>query len=135
MDNKKSSSTNIFDLTVLSGIQNEQELKKNINIVSLEDQAKLLTDYNAVNIADWTSIPKGDHIRYLRKDGSFRRGGFVLNVWVGTYGTSKDKTCIQLSSSPYYKSTKWNVCIDDIDKIWKKKSNGIIDENKDLLNV
>jgi hypothetical protein len=119
-DGKKSDDTNIFDLTALAGMQNEQEIKKTINTVTMDEQTKMLQNYHDVKNADWETIPQSSHIRYLRKDGSFRRGGFVKNSWIGLYGNSKGKKCLQLSSSPGYKSTMWTICLDDIEKIWQK---------------
>jgi len=117
----KTDTTNMFDLSSIIGIQNEQEIKQASTIVSADEQKKLLQDYEEVDVNKWNDIQPPAHIRYLRKDGAFRRGGFVKNVWVGIYGNTKGKKCIQLSSSIHYKSTKWTVCFEDIDKIWIKK--------------
>lgn len=126
---KKSDDTNIFDLTALVGVQNEQELKKTVNTVTINEQEKMLQNYEEVDSTEWAAIVPSTHVRYLRKDGAFRRGGFVKNSWVGLYGASKGKKCLQLSSAQSYKSTKWTICLDDIDKIWQKKLN-IVDEGE-----
>jgi hypothetical protein len=118
---KKNDDTNIFDLTALVGVQNEQELKKTVNTVTIDEQEKMLQDYEEIPSTDWSTITPSTHVRYLRKDGAFRRGGFVKNSWIGLYGTSKGKKCLQLSSTQSYKSAKWTICFDDIDKIWQKK--------------
>lgn len=136
-DTKKSSSqgqedTNIFDLTALVGIQNEQEMKKNTNIITPEEQQKMLKNYSEVESTEWDTIPISTHIRYLRKDGSFRVGGFVKNSWIGLYGASKGKKCLQLSSSQDYKSNKWSICLNDIEKIWKKNTNDLSEKNSIL---
>ena len=125
-DNKKTKvapdDTNIFDLTALVGIQNEQEVKKKDNTITPEAREKMLQNYSELNNAEWESIPLLKHIRYLRKDGAFRMGGIVKNSFIGLYGTSKGKKCIQLASSPDYKSAKWTICLNDIEKIWQKNN-------------
>lgn len=125
-DNKKTKvapdDANIFDLTALVGIQNEQEVKKKDNTITPEAREKMLQNYSELNNTEWESIPILKHIRYLRKDGAFRMGGIVKNLFIGLYGTSKGKKCIQLASSPDYKSTKWTICLNDIEKIWQKNN-------------
>ena len=113
---------NIFDLSALA-LKNEEEVKKNVAAVITEDeQKKLLMGYEEVPNQKWESLINNIHIRYLRKDGIFRRGGFVKNTWVGLHGNSQGKKCIQLSSNINYNSNKWTICFDDIDKIWQKIS-------------
>lgn len=120
-DKTKKSDVNIFDLSALAGIQNEEEIKKDSTIITPDDQEKLLKDYTEIKKEEWSEIPTNTHIRYLRKDGAFRRGGFVKNSWIGLHGASKDKKCLQLTSNMSYKSSKWTVCLDDLEKIWQKK--------------
>lgn len=134
MDGCKNDDTNIFDLAALAGIQNEQELKKTVNTVTVDEQAKMLQNYDDVDHNEWAAIPPSSHIRYLRKDGAFRRGGFVKNSWVGLYGASKGKKCLQLSSTQSYKSTKWTICLDDIEKIWRKNPNLVATGEKNIIS-
>lgn len=118
-----SNDSNIFDLTALVGIQNEQELKKKTSSVTPEEKERMLSDYSELNKSEWETIPILSHIRYLRKDGAFRTGGFVKNSWIGLYGPSKGKKCLQLAAGQDYKSTKWTICLNDIEKIWQKNNN------------
>ena len=89
---------NIFDLTAIVGIQKEEEIKKKSALITDDEQKALIRDYIEVNKDEWSIIPSNTHIRYLRKDGAFRRGGFIKNSWVGVNGASKDKKCLQLSA-------------------------------------
>ncbi len=114
---------NIFDLTKLVEIQHEEQVKKDALLVSPEDQARMLTGYDEVPRSEWDTIPKDFHVRYLRKDGNFRRGGYVRNTWISASGKRKGSTCIQLAGSSNFKATSWVVCFDDIDKLWKKNAN------------
>lgn len=131
---KKNNDTNIFDLTALVGVQNEQELKKEVNTITIEEQKKMIQNYDEVPSSDWATIPPSTHVRYLRKDGSFRRGGFVKNSWVGLYGKSKGKKCLQLSATKSYKSTKWTICLDDIDKMWQKNISSDENDEKNTIS-
>ena len=117
---------NIFDLTKLVSMENEEELKKTSTEISSGDQDKLLENYVEVPQEDWDKIPKKTHIRYLRKDGNFRRGGFVRANYVSSYGDNKGKKSIQLASNmSYTKAAKWTISLDEIDKIWKKNISDI----------
>lgn len=118
---------NIFDLSKLVGVRNEEQLKQKNNTITIDEQNKLLNGYVEVNTDDWDTIPKNTHVRYLRKDGNFRRGGFIKNMWVDAYSVHKGKKCIQLSASTQYNAAKWVVCHDDLDKIWKR-----IDSEKNI---
>ena len=120
---------NIFDLSALA-IKNEEEVKQPATIISVDDQKKLLVGYEEIAINKWESIPNNYHIRYLRKDGTFRRGGFVKNSWLGLHGKSEGKKCLQLSANLNYNSNKWTICLDEIEKIWQKIAE--IKDNSDI---
>jgi len=107
--------SNIFDLTTLVGTHADQEIKH--NIISADEQKKLLMNYTEVPRDKWTTMPLNSHIRYSRKDGNFRKGGFIKNIWASV---GDEKTCIQLASNLGYKATQWNIYLDDINIIWKK---------------
>lgn len=139
MDRKNTKKENIYDLSKLVIMENEEELKKESTEITSIDQDKLLENYVEVASDGWEKIPKNTHIRYLRKDGNFRRGGFVKASWVSSYGKDKGKKSLQLSSNMSYKSTKWTIVIDDIDKIWKKNisidGSGVPDDYNDMKNM
>ena len=113
---------NIFDLTKLAPIELDHEIQNVSNIITIDEQTKLLQGFVEVPFDDWGTLIYSDYIRYLRKDGTFRKGGYFKNSWIGTYGKNKDKSCIQLSAGSSIKSTTWSICFDDLDKIWKKEN-------------
>lgn len=125
---------NIFDLSKLAPIELDHEIQIASNIITIDEQTKLLNGFVEIPFDDWGKLRHNDFIRYLRKDGTFRKGGYFKNAWVGTYGKNKDKNCIQLSSGSSFKSTNWSICIDDIDKIWKKENEGGSQYNNDNGN-
>lgn len=126
---------NIFDLTKLVSMENEEQIHIEKNIINETDQTKLLKDYIEVDKNDWDKMPKNTHIRYLRNDGLFRKGGFVKNMWINSQGVNQGTKYIQLSSNITYKSQKWTVAINDINKIWKKnKSELLISNNNENLD-
>jgi hypothetical protein len=120
VEKKIETTENIFDLTKLVPHQNEEELKKEVTITSISDRDKLLQNYIEIPREQWESISQMTHMRYLRSDGNFRKGGFVKNIIIGSYGARKGKQCFQLASNASYKSTNWQVCFDDLDKVWKR---------------
>jgi len=131
---------NIYDLSALANVENDIEIKKKEN--SKMDREQLLKGYDEVPQSEWKSLAYGIHIRYLRKDGLFRKGGFVKNTWVGLTGVNKGKNVIQMCNNMSYKAVKWVISLDKLDKIWKKKNNmytmpvdnkGVIDSNKESI--
>jgi hypothetical protein len=121
MEDKKTEpkNENIFDLTKLIPIEKEEEIKKSYSVITESDREKLLAGYTELEESDWCNIAMHSHVRYLRKDGAFRRGGYVKGHWIGTYGPKKGKNCIQMINNlSGYKPTTWNVCVADIAKIW-----------------
>jgi hypothetical protein len=128
---KESKNENIFDLTKLVPIEKEEEIKKSYAIITESDREKLLDGYSEVDESEWGGIGMNAHIRYLRKDGAFRRGGYVKGHWIGTYGPKKGKNCIQMINNlSGYKPAHWNVCVDDITTIWIRE-----DAPKNINNI
>lgn len=125
---------NIFDLTKLVAMEHEEQVQIEKNIINETEQTKLLKDYTEVNKNDWDKIPKNTHIRYLRNDGLFRRGGFVKNMWINSQGINQGTKYIQLSSNITYKSQKWTIAINDINKIWKKNNSELLINNNENLD-
>ena len=126
MNMEKIETDNIFDLTKLIPIENSEELKKESSKIQQLDQNKLLNGYTEVPRADWDKIPKQTHIRYLRKDGNFRKGGYVLTSWIDAYGKNKGKNSLQLANNLSYRATKWSIVLEVIDKIWQKNKSANI---------
>ena len=130
MSIKPDKDENIFDLSKLAQVEIHHEVEQESKKINVDDQAKLLIDYEEIKSEKWDNLVPGDHIRYLRLDGNFRRGGYFKNSWVSDHGHNSGHKCIQLSSSIYnnnysgnYKPNTWIICHKDIEKIWKKKSN------------
>lgn len=118
-DENKKKPENIFDLTKLAPFELDIELKKPSTVIDIDEKNKLLRGFTELPREEWDNLKYNDHIRYLRADGTFRRGGYFKNSWIGTYGKNKDKRCIQLGSSKTTKVTMWSLCHDDLQKIWK----------------
>jgi hypothetical protein len=122
---------NPYDLTRLVPIEKEEEIKKSYSIITESDRDKLLAGYSEVDEIDWGNIDMNAHIRYLRKDGAFRRGGYVKGHWIGTYGPKKGRNCIQMINNlSGYNPKTWNVCVDDITTIWIRE-----DSQKNIGNI
>jgi len=129
---------NIFDLSKL--IPDQKTYQKHESVVySDNDIKKMLEGYVDVPCEKWPILKNRTHIRYKRKDGSFRRGGFILYQWIGT-NELEGKRFIQLSNHPYRSpsSHNWRVSYDDLDCIWKKETNEEIyinDINKQVNTI
>lgn len=63
---------NIFDIT------KGGSKKKVSNKYSKDEVKDLLVGYTSVQPNNWGDLEKGTHIRYIRTNGKFVRGGFVV---------------------------------------------------------
>jgi hypothetical protein len=126
--------TNVYDLSTLANVEKDIEIKK--TETNKIDRDQLLKGYDEVPRVEWDSLTHGDHIRYLRNDGLFRKGGFIKNTWIGLSGVNKGKNIIQLCNNMSYKAIKWTIPFDNLNKIWKKKNNvhSMPSDNKDVIN-
>lgn len=92
--------------------------------LSAKQQKDLLAEYDIVLSEQWPLLKRMDHIRYKRKDGQFRRGGFVIKQWLDINNITDDtagKRMIKLSINPFQPNTMtWDIAYIDIDTIWKK---------------
>jgi hypothetical protein len=109
-------SNNIFDLSRIAGPSNDTETS-----VERVDEEKLLLGYQLLTSNEWKTISIGSSIRYLRKDGSFRKGGIVQGVWVSPDKSGKSIVKIDLSAGYNKYQNNWSITSDKIEKIWIKK--------------
>lgn len=91
-----------------------------------ENIRSLLIGYAEVSPSQWKDIPIVSHIRYVKKDGTFVRGGFVIN---------NDNGVMQLANNlnkqaPGY--TTWFASHTSLSKIYKK---GAVEGNKEEIKV
>ena len=80
---------------------------------------KLLVGYIEVSKNKWSDIPLGSHIRYIKTDGTFVRGGFVTNHWQNKEG----KPFIHLANNikkgtPNYAT--WPMAHEAVARVFKK---------------
>jgi hypothetical protein len=80
---------------------------------------KLLTGYISIPQNTWAAIDHGAHVRYVRSDGRFVRGGFVSG-----YSTHNDRQLLTLANG-FNATVKgysvWTIGLDSIKYIYVKK--------------
>ena len=79
-----------------------------------ENIRELLIGYTEVPPSQWKEIPVVSHIRYVKKDGTFVRGGFVIN---------NDNGVMQLANNLNKQAlgyTAWFASHASLSKIYKK---------------
>lgn len=113
---------NPFDLTNKTGgaITTPTDNKKyKKSEYSQEQIGSLLNGYIDVPREKWKDIPVDSHIRYIKKDGTFARGGFITNHWFNKEG----KPFIHLANN-FKKKAKgyatWPIAHESVSKIYKK---------------
>jgi hypothetical protein len=111
------SKNNIFDLSKIAAPSNDIESKPANDV----DQESSLIGYELIIPTEWKYIPYGSYIRYLRKDGSFRKGGIVQGVWSNLDKSGNEVVKIDITAGFSSKVTKWSIVGSSIEKIWIKR--------------
>jgi hypothetical protein len=98
---------------------------------------ELIRNYEIIPNTSIHQLQKGDHIRYERRDGARRRGGYVNYHWVGKTGSQLGKKIVQLVQNLYrppnaHNNITWSVKYDDIATCWKKNNNPNSNDNGDI---
>ena len=117
------SQDNIFDLSKRTPVTKTESSE-----ITPEEQEILLKGYLQIPTEQWSNIKKYWHIRYERKGGLFRRGGFVNSIWQKSDKDGKVKKYIQLVMNPNKKPDKttnpyWTIELSTLDKIWRRITN------------
>ena len=107
-------------------INYSEEYKNFKSVDYTKDQIiNFLVDYNEVEKEEWINIPVNTHIRYLRTDGKFRRGGFVQNIY------NKDSKYFIMIQNGFDENkkgyVKFPVAFNDISRLWAN----VVIENKE----
>lgn len=112
---------NIFNLAQLTPISNDVESPTGNQI-----DDKLLQGYTEVDKSMWDKLPYKTHIRYLRTDGTMRKGGYIKGVTQTTDKSNKDTFKFDLVSNFLPGAISWQLYAGSVEKIWKKDSNDIM---------
>ena len=118
---------NMFNIKNKKNIQEkvyEKKTQENVyekKIHTPENIKTLLVGYAEIPVPSWKEIPNGSHIRYIKKDGTFVRGGFVVNNIDGLIHLANNLN----KQAPSY--TTWYTSHNSISKIYKK---GLAEGNK-----
>lgn len=99
-------------VTVSGGAHNTGKYSKS-------DIDKLLQGYIILPKQMWTSMERGTHVRYMRNDGRFVRGGFV-NSYVSQNGRDMLTLANGFNASEKGYSI-WTVALDGVREIYIKK--------------
>ncbi len=110
---------NIFDLSKVSTPSYDYETPA----LTERDMESQLDGYNLIPQQDWKKIQAGALIRYLRKDGAFRRGGTVEGVWEIKDKNNIDAIKIDILSS--YGGKAWSITSNSVEKIWTKNNQAV----------
>ncbi len=84
-----------------------------------EQIRELLKGYMRVDAESWSDIPTNSHIRYIKKDGSFVRGGFVTNHWLNKTGKKFIHVANGFNKNAQGYKT-WPVAHENVSQIYKK---------------
>lgn len=90
---------------------------------------ELLENYTEIPKTDWANIPRGTHIRYMKTDGNFRRGGFVVSI--GLVDGKQTIQCANKFDAGVAGYQKWPVVLETVANIWKStRSSEYLEKNK-----
>ena len=107
----------MFNITGGKSVSDKSGSEKKSKKLEPEDIKKLLVGYISVNKQNWSDIPIDSHIRYVKLDGTFVRGGFLTSINI-----KNGKYFMYLTNNLYNSSNKknWPVAFDNITTLYKK---------------
>ncbi len=125
---------NDFDLTKMVAGRVTEKHKRKPPIITSSEKARLLQGYSKVAPDKWMKLPIGSHIRYMRKDGEMRKGGYIRLITDGA---------IFLSNMPdigVSNGTGWAVRPAMVSEIWVLgkpafSSSAMIDADERLTSI
>jgi hypothetical protein len=105
-----------FDLTKLVNKSND------IEVISqpIQDYQSYLIGYEQVDPVNWDKLLTRSHIRYLRTDGKFVRGGYVKAISRVLDSENKPTFKIEITSDFTPKAIFWSIYKGNIATLWKK---------------
>lgn len=108
---------NIFDLRKVGKKHNDASFEVSSKEKEV-DMEKLLKNYKEVEQSQWHNLPRGTHIRYLRKDGQFKPGGYIFSIDVKVEN-EKQQIYLALAWSKNARFAKFAINLDTIERIWQ----------------
>ena len=107
----------MFNIAGGKSVSDKSGSEKKSKKLEPEDIKKLLVGYISVNKQNWSDIPSDSHIRYVKLDGTFVRGGFLVSINI-----KNGKYFMYLTNNLYNSSNKknWPVGFDNITTLYKK---------------
>lgn len=91
--------------------------------ITNDEQKALLIGYVVVPQSAWETVPYKSHIRYIKSDGTFVRGGFFKNFWKSKDGVLMMQLENNLNrKAPGYAT--WAVDLSNVQTLYKKCDKG-----------
>lgn len=83
--------------------------------------SELLKNYEEVPKDKWGDLPINVHVRYTKTDGTFKRGGYVVNYYVSNKDDSKGAKMLRLKSNLTSKAKEWTINLSGIETLYQNK--------------
>lgn len=109
--------------TKYSGIKSKEYTPEKIK--------ELLEHYNEVPLSGWNDIPIGSHVRYLKKDGDFKPGGFIRAKKSGIF-ILENLPFSSKAINPNY--IHWTMHFDNTAKVFLKEKNNSVANVQPIIN-
>jgi hypothetical protein len=109
---------NPFDLTKLvktGGLVEKQKYKP--ESYNTEEKKNMLKGFERVPNTKWLQLPIGTCIRYIRKDGDMRKGGYIKYI-----DPNGEFMSISLTSLDQPQSKHWRLPLSGVSELWKATS-------------
>ena len=135
--NDNENNDNIFDLTKSIPKNREREIEtiKTNTAVTQSEQKELLNGYIEVSQHNWSGIPIQSHIRYMRNDGVFMKGGHIRSHYISNKGPNTGKPYFYMIASLNYRGKGWYLYHHTIPTVWVRKEKKFIEgSNLEKMN-
>jgi hypothetical protein len=122
-------SDNPFDLTKLISTNKLIEKQKyKPDVYTTEEQKEMLKNYIKVPNEKWLELPIGTNIRYIRKDGEMRKGGYIQ--YIDPNGDFMSISAINVSNGKH-----WRLPLNGVAEIWKFTFNKVTPFSNDTQEM
>lgn len=118
--------SNPFDLTTMIGKEVKTSAEPYVYSAGNESYSDtqisdLLKNYEEVPKAAWGALAGSVHVRYTKNDGTFKRGGYVVNQYVSNKEETKGSQMLRLKSNLTSSAKEWTINLGGIDTLYQNK--------------
>lgn len=109
----------MFNLSALIPKGPDQPYKFIPKSFSDSEISSLLNGYELVPENERNTLKTNIHIRYMKENGEFKKGGYVVNTYISNKPETKGNIMIRLKSSLAPNAKEWTINLSKVSDVWR----------------